>query len=99
MKYNQYAGLKPGWVGVDFDGTLINNGKPVQAMVDKVNIALQRGEDVRIFTARVDGMSRDEEREIKWFCLKHFKQTLPITNEKTRDMKKIWDNIAEPIDV
>jgi hypothetical protein len=53
--------MKP-WIGVDFDGTLVEYngwqgathvGKPVPAMVERVKVWLAEGKDVRIFTARI----------------------------------------------
>ena len=52
----------PGWIGVDFDGTLAHYerwegpdvvGEPIPAMVERVKRWLAEGRDVRIFTARV----------------------------------------------
>jgi len=51
-----------GWIGVDFDGTLVKYerwigpdhvGEPIPAMVERVKEWLAAGMDVRIFTARV----------------------------------------------
>jgi len=52
-----------GWIGVDLDGTLAKSvkaqngeeiGGPIHPMVQLVKVWLARGEDVRIFTARVN---------------------------------------------
>ena len=51
-----------GWIGVDLDGTLAHYdefegpaviGRPVGKMIDRVRPWIERGTDVRIFTARV----------------------------------------------
>lgn len=53
-----------GWIAVDLDGTLaeyhgwVNTfhiGEPIPLMVERVKAWLDKGEDVRIFTARIDG--------------------------------------------
>jgi hypothetical protein len=58
--------MRNGWIGVDLDGTLahydgwVNTfhiGDPVPLMAARVRQWLENGEDVRIFTARVDGGS------------------------------------------
>jgi hypothetical protein len=52
-----------GWVGIDFDGTLVEHyegqdphviGKPIPLMVRRVKRWIAQGKDVRIFTARVN---------------------------------------------
>ena len=79
------------WYGVDFDKTLADeDGQPIQAMVDKVNEALEKGLDVRIFTAR----DPKDDAEIKNFCRKHFGRELPITDTKDYEMEEMWDDKA-----
>jgi hypothetical protein len=55
---------KPGWIGVDLDGTLAHYdgwvdethiGEPVPLMLERVKIMLAEGYEVRIMTARADG--------------------------------------------
>jgi len=102
MTYDKYK-LLDGHICVDFDGTLAHsvNGKaigdPIPLMVAKVKSALDNGEDVRIFTARASDMSVDEKRAIQWFCVKHFGKILHITNQKDKNTKEIWDNIARQV--
>lgn len=67
---------KPGWIGVDLDGTLAQYdrwrgpdhiGAPVPQMLERVKRWLAEGRDVRIFTARVwsDGTpERDAEARL-----------------------------------
>ena len=93
-----------GWIGVDLDGTLAEYhgwkgaehiGKPVQAMVDRVDAWLDANQDVRIFTARVaddpDGSARGP---IERWCLDVFGFLLPITNVKDYGMVELWDDRA-----
>jgi hypothetical protein len=56
-----------GWIGVDFDGTLVeyhgannttvSNFKPIEPMVRRIRCWLEQGVDVRIVTARVGAIS------------------------------------------
>jgi len=79
------------WYGVDFDKTLADeDGQPIQDMVDRVEEALTKGLDVRIFTAR----DPKDDAEIKNFCREHFGRELPITDTKDYEMEEIWDDKA-----
>jgi hypothetical protein len=60
--------LKPGWIGVDLDGTLAvydpaadpdSIGDPIPEMVDRVKRWVAEGNKVKIFTARVYGIYTD----------------------------------------
>lgn len=108
-----------GWIGVDLDGTLahwesgddpMTIGAPVPRMVMQVWRWLQAGEDVRVFTARVDGGEvalaagdpagekyRDVEavrKMIEAWCLEHVGVVLPVTNRKDYGMKALFDDRA-----
>jgi len=58
------AAIEPqGWIAIDLDGTLAEYngwiseehiGQPIPAMVERVQAWLAQGQDVRIFTARVN---------------------------------------------
>lgn len=110
---------RTGWIGVDLDGTLaeyhgwVNEehiGEPIAEMATRVLMWLAQGEDVRIFTARVDGgeaalaegnpageLFRDVERIrsiIQDWTEKHFGVRLPVTNRKDYSMKQLWDDRA-----
>jgi hypothetical protein len=110
---------KTGWIGVDLDGTLAvcngwiseqHIGDPVPDMKIRVELWLAQGEDVRIFTARVDGgeaalaegnqageLFRNVERIrgiIQDWTEKHFGVRLPVTNRKDYLMKQLWDDRA-----
>ena len=105
-----------GWIGVDFDGTLAhyegwNEGKlgePVQPMLKRVQMWLERGHTVKIFTARVgctgliteigntDGVDfAQEQRElIQDWCLKHIGVKLEVTATKDFAMLELWHDRA-----
>jgi len=79
------------WYGVDFDKTLADeSGQPIQDMVERVEEALAKGLDVRIFTAR----DPKDDAEIKLFCRKYFGKELPITDTKDYEMEEMWDDKA-----
>lgn len=94
-----------GYVAVDLDGTLAQYdgwqgpgriGPPVPRMLLRVHRWLARGEDVRIFTARVGNRSAaDAEVEveaIKAWCREHVGRELPITATKDYMMRELWDD-------
>lgn len=108
-----------GWIGVDLDGTLAyydgyrvpdHIGDPIPAMAERVKAWLAQGEDVRIFTARVDGglaavaagnpegyKFADVARiraRIQDWTEQHFGVRLPVTNRKDYSMKALWDDRA-----
>lgn len=105
--------MKP-WIGVDLDGTLAVYdgfkgpgiiGDPIPLMVERVKEWLDRGKDVRIFTARVYGLqntyntARRREAEIACnaidtFCLENFGRILPVTCTKDYGMVELWDDRA-----
>ena len=88
-----------GWIGVDLDGTLAEYhgwvgpdhvGKPIPAMADRVRTWLASGVDVRIFTARASDPSQVP--YVQAWCLMHFGQALPVTNQKDFAMVELWDD-------
>lgn len=88
-----------GWIGVDLDGTLAEYGgwrgpdhigAPVELMAERVRGWLKAGRDVRIFTARAS--VPDQIEPIKEWCLHHFGQALPVTNQKDFGMVELWDD-------
>lgn len=97
-----------GWIGVDLDGTLAvydewrgeeHIGEPVAPMVARVKAWLDNGEDVRIFTARVDGSNSERCREvIEAWCLEHIGRVLPVTNRKDYGMVVLWDDRAMQVE-
>lgn len=98
-----------GWIGVDLDGTLAEYdswkgpehiGNPIPLMVQRVKDWLEKGHEVRIFTARVshDGTARrvDEANAarlaiVRW-CADHIGIVLPVTNVKDYAMIELWDD-------
>lgn len=103
---------KPGQriIACDFDMTLaeydhwrgINHlGAPVPEMLEKVQDALERGDEVWIFTARVAPKSNSFEDCVaatksilllaEW-CQKYIGELLPITHEKNPRFTEIWDD-------
>ncbi len=105
------------WIGVDFDGTLASfdcdwpadfrcTGTPIPAMVERVKQWLAEGEDVRIFTARMDGyhpihgpLTKEEVcAPIEAWCLEHLGRVLPITNRKDYLMKVLYDDRAVQVE-
>lgn len=95
-----------GWVGVDLDCTLAEYngwvsidhiGRPIPAMVNRVKRWLERGYEVRIFTARVGDTKDDRDisavrRTIELWCAEHIGQVLPITNVKDFGMIVLYDD-------
>ncbi len=111
--------MRGGWIGIDLDGTLAVEvvggkateiGAPVPAMVNLVKSLLAQGEEVRIFTAGVDGGTEahlagydngheyadvESIREaIQRWSEIHVGQRLAVTNIKTCAMKAYFDDRA-----
>lgn len=96
-----------GWIGVDLDGTLAFYerwpgddtiiGDPVPAMLERVKQWIDKGLDVRIFTARAFALNGGEPlphviAAIDAWCYKYVGQALPITNRKDSLMVELWDD-------
>lgn len=100
-----------GWIGVDLDGTLAEYfgwvseshiGRPIPAMIERVNTWLTEGKDVRIFTARVwrpfeeqgtwSPQFYERIRAIEDWSQTHLGKVLPITCEKDHSMIELWDD-------
>lgn len=105
--------LKKRWIAVDFDGTLATfgcnwpndyraTGEPIPAMVERVRAWIAEGEDVRIFTARMDCYHpkfpnltpKAVRRPIQVWCIKHLGKLLPVTNKKDYWCKALYDDRA-----
>lgn len=94
----------------DLDGTLAERvkdykpdevGAPIPRMVQKVRELLSSGKKVIIFTASV-GSSNEEYNKarrtaIEKFCKDNFGQVLPVTNVKSHDITRFWDDRAIPV--
>jgi hypothetical protein len=101
-----------GWIGVDLDGTLAKSvkaqgreeiGHPIHRMMHLVKVWLAHGEDVRIFTARVNPnrgqvIAVRARRAIEAWCKRHLGQVLPITYEKDWDMTLLFDDRARQVE-
>lgn len=94
-----------GHILVDWDGTLytfegngVRMGKPIPHMVGRVKAWLDRGRDVRIFTARASYKDLKKREAaiaaIEQECLKVFGKILPVTNAKDFEAVEIWDDKA-----
>lgn len=108
---NQEDLFKHGLIGVDLDGTLAyydkwrgetHIGKPIPAMVERVQKWIEMGKDVVIFTARVAEPDPDIRYNIcnaisNW-CLKYIGEYLPITNTKDYRMVELWDDRAVSVE-
>src|SRR5215467_10397344 len=91
-----------GWIGVDFDGTLVEYhherdanhvGKPIPQMVQRGRRWLAEGMNVKIFTSRLNS-----HKLINNFCLDYFGRKLPITNVKDPTMIQLWDDRAVSVE-
>lgn len=106
-------GEKPkGWIGVDLDGTLAvydkwrglaHIGAPVPSMVDRIKAWLADGWEVRIFTARVQGLKGDDLtifHNVLWFWCQHEAGIPPLmpTNVKDFEMVELWDDRAVTVE-
>jgi hypothetical protein len=104
-----------GWIGVDLDGTLATYdkwrgiehiGEPIAPMIERVKRWLTDGNEVRIFTARVDGGLGGKEAEdvaavrhhVEQWCLKNIGIILPVTNVKDFGMAELWDDRAVQVE-
>jgi hypothetical protein len=68
-------------------------------MVERVKRWLAEGRDVRIMTARVDGLAEAPDPEvprkaIEAWCLEHVGKALPVTNRKDMHMIVLYDDRA-----
>lgn len=70
-------------------------------MVECVKRWLAVGLDDRIVTARASHNDRPGRnaltQPVRDFCLEHFGQTLPVTNEKDFEMIELWDDRAKRV--
>ena len=93
-------------IAVDLDGTLASQdetggpgdiGAPVHDILARVNDELAAGNEVSIFTSRVDPSEEgaDEARAaIEAWCLEHLGCVLPVTAVKSRRFTEFWDDKA-----
>lgn len=93
------------WIGVDFDGTLVEYheylgpgryGPPVPLMVERVKNWLIHGQTVKIVTARAE--SPVEIRAIQRWCQEHLGTVLEVTASKDYRMLELWDDRARRVE-
>jgi hypothetical protein len=105
------------YIAVDFDGTLAKTvthvwngplGEPIPEMLKRVQDVLNRGTQVKIFTARValrdedgnlqpmDGVAEIRERIEDW-TEKYLGKRLDITCCKCHNVIEIWDDRARQV--
>lgn len=94
--------LKLASIAVDLDGTLAFHlsgkfnpkviGKPITAMIKRVREWISKGEIVKIFTARASDPKNIP--PVKRWLKRHGLGKLQVTNQKTPDIKQIWDDRA-----
>lgn len=87
----------PGWIAVDFDGTLAHYtnlaeqgdqlGEPIMPMVERIKMWLEDGLEVRIFTAR----QGQDELICDWLKAAGL-PPLKITDRKDPYLLQIWDD-------
>ena len=90
-----------GWIGVDFDGTLVSNydgsmediGTPIPAMMTRVKEFLKRGVEVRIVTARAV-YGQKEIDKIQLWLVEHGLPKLKVTAQKDPAMLLLFDDRA-----
>jgi len=91
-----------GKIGVDLDGTLAKYngwkghdhiGEPVPKMMSRVKRWIKQGKNVVIFTARADSGKKGIDPVKKW-VKDNGLPDLEVTNVKTPDIMKIWDDRA-----
>ena len=97
--------MRQGWIGVDFDGTLatyLGNhtimGEPIMPMVNRVKHWLSKGQDVKIFTARVSlkNATKNElvRNAIQDWCMVHIGKRLDVVCVKDIHCIQLWDDKA-----
>ncbi len=95
------SGRKPGWVGVDLDGTLARYtryrdeiGEPIVPMVNRVKKWIDQGKEVRVLTARVEPRDIQHEQTIRiheWIK-EHIGTPLEVTDRKDHEMIELYDD-------
>ena len=93
------------WIGVDLDGTLAHYthwqgtkhiGEPIPKMVGFVKKLLQKGIDVKIFTARIDDPKALP--YIKEWLKKNGLGDLDVTNVKDMNCIRIYDDRCRQVE-
>lgn len=104
MKSEVIQAASEQWDGFDLDGTLAEGsgkftpgviGKPIKSMVRLLKLAIRRGDNPKIFTARIaSDKSGIERKAINEWMTENVGQTLPITNVKDENMRRLYDDRA-----
>lgn len=96
------------WIGVDLDATLAEHaagryrpntiGKPIPRMIKRIQGHLDKGEKVKIFTARV--AKRPTMRKViqHWLVEKAGLPPLEVTHEKDPGLVKLYDDRAVQVE-
>ncbi len=90
-----------GWIGVDLDGTLARYdsgqapliGEPIPVMMKRVKDWLDKGQEVKICTARA-AHGEDEISRVRDWLEQHGLGNLEITCQKDFYMIELWDDKA-----
>lgn len=92
------------WIGYDLDGTLAEHypnkkfrpnaiGKPIPKMIARLEKDLEKGENVKIFTARVS-KNPAMRKKIQLWLMKQGLPALEVTAVKDLGLKKLYDDRA-----
>ncbi len=88
------------WIGVDLDGTLAEYhgwigihhiGKPIEPMIERVQVLINEGKKVKIFTGRASKEPAAIEYIHAWLDT-HGLPKLEVTNVKDFGMTELWDD-------
>lgn len=94
------------WIGVDLDGTLAyydrwrgatHIGKPIPAMVKRVQRLLEQGRIVKIFTARAYNATSETIELIQDWSEEHVGRRLEVTCAKDPELVEIYDDCARQV--
>lgn len=91
------------WIGYDLDGTLAEHGpkkkhsdaigKPIPKMIARLGKDLEKGENVKIFTARVAKKPAMRKR-IQLWLMRQGLPALEVTAVKDPGLKRLYDDRA-----
>lgn len=90
-----------GWIGVDFDCTLVRYpteggirviGEPIKLTMDRVLDWLNSGQEVRIFTARAG--DPELKAQVEAWAVEHLGRAVQVTDKKDFGMIELWDDRA-----
>jgi hypothetical protein len=104
--------MTKGWIGIDLDRTVAYHekwegpgiiGEPITGIVEAAKLAMARGYEVRIFTARATPWRPVNElmvvhAAIREWTTRVFGRPLAATAVKDMDMIELWDDRAVGIE-